>query len=83
MSYGLPIITTNKCLAGVELIENGKNGYIIPEENSIELAKYINILIRNNVLRKSMGDNNKRKIQNYTIENMAKCHADFFNKYQL
>ena len=66
MSYGLPIITTNKCLAGVELIENGKNGYIIPEENSIELAKYINILIRNNVLRKSMGDNNKRKIQRRT-----------------
>lgn len=79
MSYGLPVITTNKCLAGVELIENGKNGYIIPEENSTELAKYINILVKDRDLRELMRDNNKRKIQDYTIENMAKCHADFFN----
>ena len=30
LAYGLPVITTDKCMAGLEMIENGKNGYIIP-----------------------------------------------------
>ena len=29
LAYGLPVITTDKCMAGLEMIENGKNGYII------------------------------------------------------
>lgn len=30
MSYGLPVITTNKCIAGIELIINNINGFIVP-----------------------------------------------------
>ena len=38
MANGLPIITTNKCIAGLELIEDGKNGYIVETENVEELS---------------------------------------------
>ena len=31
MSYGLPVITTNKCIAGIELIINNINGFIVPQ----------------------------------------------------
>lgn len=74
MSYGLPVITTDKCLAGRELIENGENGYIIPVDNPSELAKYINILADDIKLRESISNKNKLKIQEYNLENMAKSH---------
>lgn len=77
MSYGLPVITTDKCLAGLELIDCGKNGYIIPADNHLELSKCINTLARNRDLRESMGAYSKIKIQKYTLENMAKFHFDF------
>lgn len=77
MSYGLPVITTDKCLAGLELIENGKNGYTVPVDNPTELAKYINILADDIKLRESISNNNKLKIQEYNLENMAKSHFTF------
>lgn len=77
MSYGLPVITTDKCLAGRELIKNGENGYIISVDNSTELAKYINLLADNIDLRELISNNNKLKIQEYNLENMAKSHFDF------
>ena len=29
MASGLPVITTTRCVSGMELVENGKNGYVI------------------------------------------------------
>lgn len=29
MAHGLPVITTNKCVAGLDLIENGKMGILL------------------------------------------------------
>ncbi|WRK53685.1 hypothetical protein SD457_00640 [Coprobacillaceae bacterium CR2/5/TPMF4] len=43
MSQGLPVITTNKCIAGLELIENGKNGYIIDIESEEILLEKTNL----------------------------------------
>lgn len=72
MAKGLPVITTDKCIAGLELIENESIGAIVPSENAIELKRAIeNQLLINNI------DINKRvldKIRNYTIENMAAKH---------
>ena len=71
MSYGLPIITTDKCVAGVELIENGENGYIIPVDAPDILADKINEILNNQELREEMGKKSLSKIENYTIENMV------------
>lgn len=42
LATGLPVITTNKCGAGLSLITNGYNGYIIESEDSQALANAIN-----------------------------------------
>ena len=78
MAMGLPVITTDKCVAGLELVEKGVNGYIIPTENSEILAEKINQIFSKNY--KQMGQNSLNKIKNYTIENMAKVHLEDFKR---
>ncbi|MGU8826012.1 glycosyltransferase family 4 protein [Clostridium perfringens] len=80
MSVGLPIITTTNCVAGLELIQNDINGYIIPSENSEILAEKINLLLKDDKLREIMKKNNLIKISEYSIEKMAKDHFDIFKK---
>lgn len=79
MSNGLPIITTDKCICGLELIQDNYNGYIVPLENIGELADRIQYLLKNDQHRKEMGRNSLITIREYTIENMAKVHIDIFS----
>ena len=74
MANGLPVITTNRCVAGMELIEDGKNGYIVPVEDEQALAEKINTLFDNEILCKNMAQESLKRIGLYTIENMAKEH---------
>lgn len=80
MSKGLPIITTDRCVAGLELIENGVNGYLVPSEDSIKLKQTIESLIYDEDAINKISINNLLKIRNYTIESMAKVHLDILNK---
>lgn len=80
MAYGLPVITTTKCLGGVELIKDGENGFIIEPEDYVSLNRHIKQLIFDKSLREIMRDNNLSKIKSYTIENMAKCHFNIFKQ---
>jgi len=68
MAHSLPIITTNKCTAGLELITKKKNGYIINSEDYYELAMRVNQLIENKNLRLNISRNNLTKIKKHTIE---------------
>lgn len=81
MAKGLPIVTTDKCVAGIELIENGLNGYIIPSNDKEALTKAINDIIKNKELSNIMSQNNLNKIEEYTIENMAKKHEEIFENF--
>lgn len=74
MAYGLPVITTDRCVAGLELIENGVNGYIVPVEDAAALAEKINVALSSDM--EKMGQASLDKIRPYTLENMAKTHAE-------
>ena len=76
MAYGLPVVTTDKCVAGLELVENGVNGYIVPVDNHTALAEKINAIFSADYQK--MGGASLEKIRPYTIENMAKVHVDIF-----
>lgn len=83
LSQGLPVITTNKCIAGLELIEDGKNGYIIDVENKEMLLKKTNFFFSlSNEKRKNIMENCLNKINKYTLENMSTIHADFLKKIE-
>ena len=78
MAYGLPIITTDKCLAGVELIENGVNGFVIPTENVDEITNKTRSLLSHKDLINKIFKNNILKAKEYTIEKMVDWHEEFF-----
>lgn len=80
MSCGLPIITTEKCIAGVELVTNSVNGYIIPIEDENLLSKKINEILSDEEKLKSFSRESLTKVKKYTIENMAKIHLSIFHK---
>ena len=80
MAKGLPIITTNKCGAGLELIKDEENGYIVTVEDYKAIAEKINLIIEDEKLKEKMIFNNIDKIKAYTIENMARQHYNIFQE---
>lgn len=76
MAKGLPVITTDQCVAGLELIANSQNGYIIQSENEAQLAEKINFLLENQSVCLEIGSRNLARIRSYTFEQMAKEHFE-------
>lgn len=71
MSYGLPVITTDACIAGLELVKDYENGFIVPTNNALILSNKINEVLNDEILLENMSEKSYEKIQNYTLENMA------------
>jgi glycosyltransferase involved in cell wall biosynthesis len=80
MANGLPIVTTNKCVAGLELIKNNENGFIVNSEDQNQLSEKTNLILNNDSLKKDMSIKSLNIIREYTIEIMAKKHFDIFKK---
>lgn len=68
MAHGLPVITTDRCNAGLELIENYKNGFIVPVDDNNKLSEKINLLLENEMLRKQQGLNNLKKLKTIQLK---------------
>lgn len=80
MACGLPIIGTN--VGGIpEGIENGVNGYILPPKNVDKLTKKLDILIKNDDLRKKFGNNSLEKIEEYSLV-LGKKTEKLINLYE-
>ena len=73
MANGLGVITTNKCNAGLELIKNGENGYIVPVENVEQLSEKIEVSLEK---LEQFASESLKIIKKYTIENMAQRHME-------
>ena len=71
MANGLPVITTNRCGAGLELIHDGENGFLVDTEDVDGLAEKINHLLSHPELRARMAQNNLDKIRPYCYEERA------------
>lgn len=80
MSFGLPIISTNKCASAVQFVNEFNNGIIVPIEDVNLLSNAINQLIIDETKRKEYRDNSLQSIQEYTIENMVEDYKLIFNE---
>lgn len=74
MANGLPVITTKRCVAGVELIKDGENGYIIDVDDTEALVNKILTLRDNEELCRQMSLANINEMQTNTVDNIVKGH---------
>lgn len=78
MACGLPVITTDKCVAGLELVTNGETGYIVPVGDDEALSVRLEQILSDKDTLLYMGEKAIECIQDYTIESMAKTHISVF-----
>ncbi|HEB62070.1 MAG TPA: glycosyltransferase [Bacteroidetes bacterium] len=79
MASGLPVITTNNT-AGADIIENGKQGYIIPIRSAEKIAEKIEkFLMEKNYF--DMGIEAEKKARDYTWERFRAGIAEFYKNY--
>lgn len=78
LAYGLPVITTKDCVAGLELIKDGYNGYLFDTDDVEGMVD--RILLTVEALEKSDKpvENALESIKEYTITNMAQAHYQVF-----
>ena len=74
LSYGIPVVSTSKCTAAVELLKNGQNGYVVPANNSMALAEAIRKVLEGDVAL--FRRNALESISGYTLENMVSRHME-------
>lgn len=76
MAAGLPVVTTDRCVAGMELVQNGVNGYIVPVDDFEAMGEKMNAVLASDLAK--MGAAALETARKYTIENMAKAHVEIF-----
>ena len=81
MANGLPVITTRQCAAGLELIVDGENGYLVNADDVPSLTEKINHLLSHPEEREKMAWNNIQKIQPYSFEQQAAVTIQALNRF--
>ena len=76
MGYGLPVVTTKKCVAGMELLED--KDCLVDVGSPEQLKSIMETLINDTNRKKRIAEANLRKIAGYTVEEMAKAHIKVF-----
>jgi len=81
MSYGVPVVATR--VGGVpDVITHGKTGFLIEPKNPKEIQKYVEILLRDEKLRKKLSENCLLEIQKYSWDKITKKFEDVMGNSQ-
>ena len=80
MSCGLPVISYACPCGPKEMIDDGKNGFLVDVGDEIELANKMMLLIHNKLLRKEMGAAARTKSEQYSIDQIVQQWMCLFNE---
>ena len=80
LAFGLPVITTDSCVAGLELIINEENGFIVPVDDEITLGRTIQNVVQDPKKLTTMSKISLESVERYTIEQMAREHFNIINQ---
>lgn len=73
MAYGKPVIATSADSTEVDLIQQGKNGYIVAEDDISALSDAILQILQNPAKQREMGDLSAKLMkEKFTLDNMVK-----------
>lgn len=80
MACGLPVVSFACPCGPKDLINNGKDGFLVPNGNTQILADKIAQLIEHKALRKEMGQNAHLSAEQYKEENVMQKWISLFNE---
>ena len=73
MHFGKPVVATDAVGAAFDMIENGKNGFIVPEKDDNALFIAMKKILFDSELEKSMGKSSSEIIESsFKYKNMVK-----------
>jgi len=75
----LPCIVSN-IRGNVDLIENGKGGFLFNPEDSQKISEKLKILADDKELRETMGEYNEKAVLQYDIENVKEEIREIYQK---
>ena len=78
MLIGIPILVTNN-RGHRELIDDTRNGFLVEIDNEKQLVTKMQELISNEKLMKKFGDNARKKVEPYKLENVIKEMEKIYN----
>ena len=83
MACGVPCISFDCPYGPSDIIKNNEDGFIIPNQDIIQLAEKICILIEDEKLRQQMGTKAKENVKRFLPENIVKKWDTLFNSLVL
>lgn len=83
MACGLPVITTTRCVSGMEMIRNGDTGILVEPDDVEGLHNAMDKLLSNDQLLRSMSAQALERAKEYTIEKMAEKTAEYLRRFNI
>ena len=81
MACGTPVVSTNSPFSGPgEIIENKKNGILIPARDPKALSEAILELLSNSSLRKKIAAQGIRRAQNFSVDKSVREYQNLFEQ---
>jgi len=71
MANGKAIIVSDNCGCAVDLVENGKNGYIFESGNCKDLGEKLELIFEDPEILEQMKKNSKEKIKKFSLEHLS------------
>ncbi len=71
MASGLPVVVSDTCVAGLELVRNGENGYVVHLGDDEDFLKKTKSVLDDDARRVSMAASALETIRDYTVEKMV------------
>ncbi len=80
MSFGVPCIAMDSAEGARDIIEDGKNGFLIKNRNFGGMIQKIEMLIKDDKLRKKMGKYARESVKKYTCDVLKNEWFDLIEK---
>ncbi|NPA64148.1 MAG: glycosyltransferase [Epsilonproteobacteria bacterium] len=79
-AYGVPVVAFSTIFGVDELIEDGVDGYVVPQNGVEEMVKKATFLLLNPKIRDEFADNGRKKAGMYTYEKVMPRYFDLIRE---
>ena len=77
MACETPVVGSN--VGGIkEIVQNGINGFLVEKNNAKQLAEKVNLLLKDESLRREMGKNGRKRAEEFSWEKIARETYRFY-----